>query len=107
MSFFKKKNFFSLKKPSKLSSKYKRQRNSNSNNHNDTLEDQQSYDLLSSKNKISSTKVEENNELKLKETDDNDDYDEVYDDDEDIDDKENDLKKNNFKKSFFSRIKSN
>ena len=103
LSFFSKTNFLSLKKPK---SKYTRQRDSNINNQNDTLEDQQSYDLLSnsSNNKISSSKVSiEENESKIKDSNNKNGYDEVYDDDEDIEYKENDLKKKSLKKRFFRK----
>jgi hypothetical protein len=49
----------------------------------------------SSNNKISSSKVIiEENESKIKDSNDKNGYDEVYDDDEEIEYKENDLKKN-------------
>jgi hypothetical protein len=58
----------------------------------------------SSNNKISSSKVIiEENESKIKDSNDKNGYDEVYDDDEEIEYKENDLKKNVSKKIFFRK----
>ena len=58
----------------------------------------------SSNNKISSSKVIiEENESKIKDSNDKNGYDEVYDDDEDIEYKENDLKKKSLKKRFFRK----
>lgn len=58
----------------------------------------------SSNNKISSSKVIiEENESKIKDSNNKNGYDEVYDDDEDIEYKENDLKKKSLKKRFFRK----
>ena len=58
----------------------------------------------SSNNKISSSKVSiEENESKIKDSNNKNGYDEVYDDDEEIEYKENDLKKNVSKKIFFRK----
>jgi hypothetical protein len=58
----------------------------------------------SSNNKISSSKVSiEENESKIKDSNNKNGYDEVYDDDEDIEYKENHLKKKSLKKRFFRK----